>query len=85
MSLLCNGCHGVGRTKVDNEKEQEFINQRKMLLLEQSALLQPKPGGRVPGTQTKWKMSPGMESCVTTLFLDLNGVLLCVDWFQDPS
>ena len=66
----------VGRTKVDNEKEQELIDQWTMLLMERSALLQPKPGSGVPGASTRWKMSPGMEPCVTTLYLDLNGMSL---------
>ena len=66
----------VGRTIVDNEKEQELIDQWTMLLMERSALLQPKPGSGVPGAPTRWKMSPGMEPRVTTLYLDLNGMSL---------
>ena len=66
----------VGRTKVDNEKEQKLIDQWTMLLLDRSALLQPKPSSRVPGAPTRWKMSPGMEPRVTTLYLDLNGMSL---------
>ena len=76
----------VDTTKVDNEKEQELLNQWTMLLLERSNLLQPKPGSGVPGAPTRWKMSPGMESHVITLYLDLKGTLsLCVHRFQDPS
>ena len=67
---------GIGRTEVDTEKEQEFIDQWIMLLVERSALLQPKPGSGVPGAPIRWEMSPGMEPCVTTLYLDLNGMLL---------
>ena len=61
---------------VDAEKEQELIDQWTMLLLERSALLQPKPGSGVPGAPTRWEMSPGMESRLITLYLDLNGTLL---------
>ena len=59
---------------VDAEKEQELIDQWTMLLLERSALLQPKPGSGVPGAPTRWEMSPGMESRLITLYLDLNGM-----------
>ena len=68
----------VGKTKVDNEKEQKLFDQWTMLLLERSNLLQPKPGSGVPGAPTRWKMSPGMESRVITLYLDLNGILYTV-------
>ena len=68
--------NGIDRAKGDNEKEQELINQWTMLLLERSVLLQPKPGSGIPGAPTRWKMSPGMESRVTTLYLDLNGMSL---------
>ena len=66
----------IDRARVDNEKEQELIDQWTMLLLERSVLLQPKPGSGVPGAPTRWKMSPGMEAHVTTLYLDLNGMSL---------
>ena len=68
----------VGRTKVDNEKELELIDQWTMLLLERSVLLKPKPGSGVPGAPTRWKMASGMESRVITLYLDLNGMLYTV-------
>ena len=64
----------TGRTKVDTEKEQELIDQWTMLLLERSALLQPKPGSGVPGAPTRWEMLAGMEPRVITLYLDLNGM-----------
>ena len=66
--------NGIDRAKGDNEKEQELIDQWEMLLLERSVLLQPKPGSGVPGAPTRWNMSPGMESRVITLYLDLNGM-----------
>ena len=68
----------IDRARVDNEKEQKLIDQWTMLLLERSVLLQPKPGSGVPGAPTRWKMAPGMEARVTTLYLDLNGVSLVV-------
>lgn len=64
---------GIGRTKADNEKEQDLIDQWTELLSERSALLQPEPGSGVPGAPTRLKISPGMECRVTTLYLDLNG------------
>ena len=66
----------IGRTKVDTKKEKELIYQWTMLLLERSALLQPKTGSGVPGAPTRWELSPGIESQVITLYLDLNGMLL---------
>lgn len=77
---------GVGRTKFDYNEENELIHQLTMLQLERSAVLLPKPNSGVPGAPTRWKMSPGMELHVTTLYLDLNGVLLLtVSWSIAPK
>jgi len=38
-----------------------------MMLMEYSMLLQPRPGISAPN---RWKLPPGMESHVTTLYLD---------------
>ena len=61
---------------MDTDKEQELIDQWTVLLMERSILLQPKPGSGVPGAPNRWKLPPGMELRVTTLYLDLNGQLV---------
>ena len=64
---------GTGRSKVDTKKARGLIDQWTMLLMERSALLQPKPGSGIPGAPTRWDMPPGMEHHVITLYLNLNG------------
>ena len=60
----------------DLERQNELLDQWAMLQWQRAAVLQPKAGSGVPGAPTSWRLTPGFESRVPVLFLDLNDDLL---------
>ena len=76
VCLIYNTCFPKESSKEDCDKEQVLIDQWATISLDCTTLLHPKTVVHLMPLANRQKVPPGMKSCVTTLYLDVNGQLI---------